>query len=111
MPVTSQQIANAATALDLQRLQATMQLERGDEERAFRAALLENEAAKLAALQNETLNRGDQLFLGLYKANIETRKTAITSTTTDAVIDDMAADAMRMTTAVYPAAKTALGLA
>ena len=78
---------------------------------------LQNQAVALgdivAALQSQTalaLNKKQQAFFDLYNLHLKARKdpAIITSTTGDAIIKDVALDAMMMTQEVWPLFKAAM---
>jgi hypothetical protein len=113
MPVTAQQIAAAATALDLQRLQATMQLEDNDartverqEQSEYRVATRDLMQRQTVALEKVAANEpsaGQQNYLRLYEIHTKLRlgPTVITTNTADTVMDDIVRDAARMTDLVW----------
>lgn len=62
-------------------------------------------ASVLNLLQKQSdsvVNQRQQLFADLYRMMLDTRKTSMSTSVTDATLVDVAKDALLMTTAVWP---------
>ena len=72
--------------------------------------LLTRQAVALEATAATQLNKQQQLWFDLYQANLKARKdpAVITSATADAVVRDIALDAVMMTNTIWPDVKAAM---